>query len=301
MAEKKEKLFDQFPGVSYEEWRAKVEADLKGADFNKKLVWRTNEGFNVEPIYRAEDIASFKTTESLPGQFPYVRGTRADNDWLHRQNIIADSAAEANAIALDVLGKGINSLGFKVADAADVAVLLKGIDLAVVEINLNCCPSKAVEVARALVACVKEQGATDSFRGSVEYNPLRRALRHGDTAVDTAAIAGQACELLDAVAEVKGIRCLDVASVILANGGAFIYQELGYALSWGSAWMTMLTEAGRKAEEVAARIKFDMCVSSNFFMEIAKFRAARMLWAQIVEQYKPACSMTQQSLFPILR
>ncbi len=83
--------------------------------------------------------------------------------------------------------------------------------------------------------------------------------------------------------EVKGIRCLDVASVILANGGAFIYQELGYALSWGSAWMTMLTEAGRKAEEVAARIKFDMCVSSNFFMEIAKFRAARMLWAQIVE------------------
>ena len=47
MAEKKEKLFDQFPGVSYEEWRAKVEADLKGADFNKKLVWRTNEGFNV--------------------------------------------------------------------------------------------------------------------------------------------------------------------------------------------------------------------------------------------------------------
>lgn len=289
MAEKKEKLFDQFPGVSYEEWRAKVEADLKGADFNKKLVWRTNEGFNVEPIYRAEDIASFKTTESLPGQFPYVRGTRADNDWLHRQNIIADSAAEANAIALDVLGKGINSLGFKVADAADVAVLLKGIDLAAVEINLNCCPSKAVEVARALVACVKEQGATDSFRGSVEYNPLRRALRHGDTAVDTAAIAGQACELLDAVAEVKGIRCLDVASVILANGGAFIYQELGYALSWGSAWMTMLTEAGRKAEEVAARIKFDMCVSSNFFMEIAKFRAARMLWAQIVEQYKPAC------------
>ena len=80
-----------------------------------------------------------------------------------------------------------------------------------------------------------------------------------------------------------------MASVILANGGAFIYQELGYALSWGSAWMTMLTEAGRKAEEVAARIKFDMCVSSNFFMEIAKFRAARMLWAQIVEQYKPAC------------
>lgn len=60
MAEKKEPLFDQFPGISYDEWRAKVEADLKGADFNKKLVWRTNEGFNVQPIYRAEDIADLK-------------------------------------------------------------------------------------------------------------------------------------------------------------------------------------------------------------------------------------------------
>ena len=53
MAEKKEKLFDMFPECSYDEWRAKVEADLKGADFNKKLVWRTNEGFNVQPVYRA--------------------------------------------------------------------------------------------------------------------------------------------------------------------------------------------------------------------------------------------------------
>ena len=73
MSEKTEKLFDQFPGVSMEEWRAKVVADLKGADFDKKLVWRTNEGFNVQPMYRAEDIADLKTTDSLPGEFPYVR------------------------------------------------------------------------------------------------------------------------------------------------------------------------------------------------------------------------------------
>ena len=286
MAEKKEKLFDQFPGVSYEEWRAKVEADLKGADFNKKLVWRTNEGFNVEPIYRAEDIAGLKTTESLPGQFPYVRGTRTDNDWLCRQNIIADSAAEANATALGVLNKGINSLGFEVADPADVAVLLKDITLSAVEINLDCCPSKAVAVAKALVEYIKKEGAEETFRGSVNYNPFRRALRHGSTA-DLAAVTAEACELLDVVKDVPGLRCLSVSSVILGNAGAFIYQELGYALSWGAAWMTTLTEAGRKACEVASRIKFDMCVSSNFFMEIAKFRAARMLWAQIVEQYKP--------------
>ena len=75
MADCKEKLFDQFPPVSTEEWMKKVTADLKGADFNKKLVWRTNEGFNVKPMYRAEDIADIKTTNSLPGEYPYVRGT----------------------------------------------------------------------------------------------------------------------------------------------------------------------------------------------------------------------------------
>ena len=101
MAEKKEPLFDQFPGISYDEWRAKVEADLKGADFNKKLVWRTNEGFNVQPIYRAEDIADLKTTNSLPGEYPYVRGTRTDNDWLTRQEICATTPEEANATAIE--------------------------------------------------------------------------------------------------------------------------------------------------------------------------------------------------------
>ena len=87
MAENKEKLFDQFPPVSTEEWRAKVEVDLKGADFNKKLVWRTNEGFNVQPMYRAEDIKDLKTTDSLPGEYPFVRGTKTNNDWYIRQEI----------------------------------------------------------------------------------------------------------------------------------------------------------------------------------------------------------------------
>ena len=296
MAENKEKLFDQFPETSYEEWRAKVEADLKGADFDKKLVWRTNEGFNVQPVYRAEDIAGFKTTESLPGQFPFVRGTRTDNDWLTRQNIVATTAAEANEKALDVLTKGVTSLGFKVSDAADVDTLLKGIDLSKVEINLTCCPGKALAVAEALVKAVKAAGAEESFHGSVGYNPLRRQLLHGVEGFDTKEAVEEACKLLDAVADVRGIRCLAVDSDILANGGAFIYQELGYALAWGAAWLTALTDAGRSATEVACRIKFNMCVSSNFFMEIAKFRAARMLWAQIVEQYKPECECAEKML-----
>lgn len=277
MANEKEKLFDQFPETSYEEWRAKVEADLKGADFNKKLVWRTNEGFDVQPVYRAEDIKDLKTTESLPGQFPYVRGTRTNNDWLTRQNIVAETAEEANKTAVEVLTKGVTSLGFKVAEPADVAVVLKDIDLSKVEININCCQCKVMEVAKALVDCIKAAGAEETFRGSIVYDPLRKQLKKGIEGVDVKAVTDGALQMLDIVAPVKGLRCLVVESDMLSNGGAFIYQELGYALAWGADWMTALTEAGYNADEVAKRIKFNMGISTNYFMEIAKFRAGRML------------------------
>ncbi len=288
MAEKREKLFDQFPGVSYEEWRAKVETDLKGADFNKKLVWRTNEGFNVQPIYRAEDIADLNTTNSLPGEYPFVRGTRADNNWLTRQEIIADNASEANKTAIEVVGKGVNSLGFKVEtpDKTTIETLLAGIDLAAVEINFNCCPCKALELAKALVSYLKEHNAEKSFHGSIDFNPLRKALRHGAQLSDD--IIAKAKEIIETVTDVPALRILAVDSVLFCDSGAYIFQELGYALAWSAQWMTALTEAGLSADTVAKRIKFNMGVSSNYFMELAKFRAARMLWSQIVEQYKPA-------------
>ncbi len=287
MAEKKEKLFDMFPECSYQEWRAKVEADLKGADFNKKLVWRTNEGFNVEPVYRAENIVDLKTTDSLPGEYPYLRGTRTDNDWLVRQEVIADTVSEANATAKDIITKGITSLGFKVEinSEEDVKALLDGIDLKKYEINFTCCPRKASTLAKALTDYLRNTNNLENFKGSIDFNPMRRALKHGSAF--PADIKAMALELLDIVKIVPNLQVFAVDSFMLCNAGAYIYQELGYALSWGAEWMSMLTEAGVKADEAARRIKFNMGVSSNYFMEIAKFRAARMLWSQIVEQYKP--------------
>ncbi len=287
MAEKKEKLFDQFPAVSTEEWKAKVDADLKGVPFEKKLVWRTNEGFNVQPMYRAEDIEGLKTTDSLPGEYPYVRGTRTENDWLTRQEIIAETPAEANAKALEVIGKGVTSIGFKVKNAEDVATLLKGIDLTKIEINLCSCIKRVTETATALVSVVKAAGAETSFKGSIDFNPWKKALKHGTEYPGD--IAKDAIQLMEIAKDVPGLRLFAVNSVMFNNAGSYIFQELGYALAWGAEWLTILTEAGVAVDDVAKRIKFNMGISSNYFMELAKFRAARMLWAQIVEQYKPAC------------
>ena len=290
MAENKEKLFDQFPPVSTEEWRAKVEVDLKGADFNKKLVWRTNEGFNVQPMYRAEDIKDLKTTDSLPGEYPFVRGTKTNNDWYIRQEIEVCCPKAANEKATEVLGKGVTSLGFKLKediDAEGLKTLLAGIDLAKVEVNFDCCPNKALQLAKDLVEVVKAAGAADTFSGSIGFDPFRRLLKHGkDFPKDIKALAA---EIVKAVADVKNLRVLAVNTDKLCNAGAYIYQELGSALSWGNEWLSQLTDAGIDATEAAKRIKFNMGISTNYFMEIAKFRVLRMLWAQIVKQYEPKC------------
>lgn len=288
MAEKKEKLFDMFPPVSTQEWKDKIIVDLKGADFDKKLVWRTNEGFNVQPFYRKEDIENLPGIGSLPGEFPYIRGTRDNNDWLIRQEVIGDTAEEMNHHALHIIDKGVEALGIRLKGNLgldSLSIILKDVDLKKVEINIDCCPGKAVETAKKLVKIINEKDAAKEFRGSINYNPFRRLLKHGLPFPKSITDEGKA--LYDTVKDVKGLRCFSVDSFLFNNAGAYITQELRYALAWGAEWLTLMTEAGLTVDQVAERIKFNMGISSNYFMEIAKFRAGRMLWAEIVKAYKP--------------
>ena len=286
---KKEQLFAQFPPIDYDTWRAKVDADLKGVPFDKKLVWRTSEGFNVQPMYMRKDIEDFKTLDSLPGEYPYIRGTRDNNNWLTRQEILDTDPEAANAKAREIIEKGVNSLGFTIAEPTKetVARLLEGIDLNKFEINFTCCPKCALDLAKALVEYLKEKGAEKTFKGSIDYNPLKPAFRHGKE-INPEAIAKTAREIIVTVDSIPGLKVLAVDADAFNNAGAYIFQELGYALAWGAQWMTLLTDAGLEAGQVARRIKFNMGVSSNYFMELAKFRAVRMMWAQIVKQYNPA-------------
>ena len=290
MAKNQEKLFDMFPPVSTEEWMAKITADLKGADFNKKLVWRTNEGFNVQPFYRREDLEGLPTLGSLPGEFPFVRGTRDNNDWLIRQAVQGDTAEAQNAHALHILERGVESLGITLCrqtNPEDLRTILRGVDLKKVEVNVKCCPGKAVEVAHVLAEMVREAGAAEDFRGSVEFNPFKRLLKHGlEFPKD---LKETALNLYNEVKDIKGLRCFCVDSAMFNNAGSFITQELGYALAWGAEYMNLLTDWGLTPCEAATRIKFNMGISSNYFMELAKFRAGRMLWAEIVKAYEPEC------------
>ncbi len=292
MANQKERLLSEFKPNTSEEWLEKITVDLKGADFNRKLVWRTNEGFDVQPFYRLSDLESLKTPHSHPAEYPYVRSTKMNGEWLIRQDIRVEDLEVANAKALDILGKGVDSLGFKLQrnqiNIESLRVLLKGIYPEAIELNFSCCTSVVTKLGAVLTEYFKETGANMAeCRGSIEFDTFKKQLVRGVSDPNWLA----SCKtMIDSVRELSKFRVLTVNALSLNNAGSYIYQELGYALAWGTELLDKLVEEGYSLEEVSSRIKFVFGIGGNYFMELAKFRAARWLWAEIIgahgDEYK---------------
>ena len=290
---KREKLFAEFPPVPTEKWEEVITADLKGADYERKLVWKTGEGFNVRPYYRAENLEGIKFLGSQAGEFPYVRGTRAHNRWRVHQTVSVVCPKEANAEALKILNAGVDSLGFCIASAdfsaADLDMLLKDICIPAVEITF--CGEKMANVAELVLAKVEKEGiAKEDVRIAFCIDPLVKGL---SSKGDFCSPNGEKCiarivELIHKTKEYKHVRIVTVAGQTFGNSGSTIVEELAFTLSAGHDYLVRLTDAGLDVDAAARKLRFSFSVSSNYFMEIAKFRAARMLWANIVKGYGPA-------------
>lgn len=291
MAEKKLNILADFPAITTEEWMAKINADLKGADFTKKLVWKAPEGFDVYPFYRLENIEGWDTLNSAPGKFPYIRGTKDDNNWFVRQEINVEDANKANQEALEAIKEGVGSFGFKISkdklSAKFIEDLLKGIDAQVIELNFQICVKRAKELTKILVDYFQtNKYDLSKLEGSVNFDPINRMLVKG-TKLNVDFIKELIVPLVKEAQNLPKYRVVNVNAVSLSDAGAYTTQELGYALAWGEQYLNLMIENGIDADNAAKAIKFNFGVGGNYFMEIAKFRAARMLWAKIVEAYKP--------------
>ena len=302
MSNTKEKLFSEFQAPTKQEWLDKIGVDLKGADFQKRLVWKTPEGFSVQPFYQRDDVEKLSTPYSMPGEFPFVRGNKKnDNTWYIRQEIEAGDAKAANAKALDILNKGIDSLSFTIpgdcVSAEFVEALLKDIYCDCVELNFNTCKRHSAELAEILVAYFKKKGYDkEKIVGSIDWDPMDKILQGKPVDHIMEVMNTYAVPLVNTLKDYPNFRCITVNAVNLSNKGAYCMQELGYALAWGNEYMQQLTDAGVDATLAAKKIKFNMGISENYFMEIAKFRAGRMLWAEIVKQYEPKCDCACQMI-----
>lgn len=290
--DKMEKLFDEFPPVSRQEWEEKIIADLKGADYEKKLVWRTREGFRVNPYYTSDDLTNKQQLGSLPGEYPFRRGNKIDNTWHIRQDIQVRDIKQANKKALDLLMKGVTSLGFIIdpdfePTMDEVEKLCENIYADAVELNFVCYHN-SLKIVQYLDPLAKKYNRNlQDIYGSVDFDPIGQYVLKGKFPISASASFDHAKEMIKAAGHLPNFRVITVNGNHFHNAGSSIVEELAFSLSQGVNYLTQLTERELSINQVAPRIKFQFAVGSDFFMEIAKLRAARLLWAHIVKAYGP--------------
>jgi len=285
----KEKLFEAFPPISNEEWKEKIVKDLKGADFDKKLVWRTSEGFSVQPYYRQDDLKKLPHMDILPGNFPYIRGNSVNgNNWLVRQDINVNNIEEANKKALDIRLRGVDSLGFILNDfqpnVENIEKLCENIRADLMELNFS--TNNPIDAVKSIDTLAKKYNRDlEKVCGSIEYDPIGNFSIEGSFKASEEADMGLLEDINKAATHIPNYQFIVVNASIFNNSGAGIVNELAFALAMGAEYLTYLTDKGLDVDSIAPRIRFHFAVGSDYFMEIAKFRAAKYLWAKIVNAY----------------
>ncbi|MBE0647359.1 MAG: methylmalonyl-CoA mutase small subunit [Bacteroidales bacterium] len=287
-----ETLFDDFPPVTVAEWEEKIRKDLKGADYDKTLIWESPEGFPVKPYYTVDDLEGLEYLKSLPGEFPYIRGFRnGGNNWLIRQDIHSTDVDHANQTARDAILRGAQTIGFNVREITNhpqIRKLLSGVDLATVPVHFFGSRSYPL-TAELFFYEIDRQGIEPSLiRGSFNFDPLSYLLTHGDFYVSYASNLEEAKYLLKNVQKkIPQFKVITVNGHLFQDAGSTLVQELAFALASGNEYLAGLTDKGFSPDDIASRIRFTFALGSNYFLEIAKLRAARLLWSKIVDQYQP--------------
>lgn len=272
------------------QWRKTVEAELKGVPFEKKLVTRTPEGTALQPLYTRLDLAGVPDLGAAPGAAPYLRGTAASSaagrTWEYCQEIPAANAADFNRALLGALMQGQNCVSLPAKFAVDSATAARALD----KVAIDCVPvhldagAVAQLTATNYLAAVEARGiANAKLTGSVTADPLGEWVKNGKLGAPLAAH-------LDALAEwtsaaqiaAPALRTVGVSTVAWSDAGATATQELAFALAAGVEYLRELARRDVAVATTAARMRFTFAVGPQFFSEIAKFRAFRLLWARVL-------------------
>jgi methylmalonyl-CoA mutase len=268
-----EHLLDDFPPIKTAEWEAAIARDLKGADYDKRLIWRTEEGLTGKPYYRAGDLRGLAMVDRAPGEFPYRRSAHAKGDWAIREVVEASDPETANRAACASIAAGAEAIAFRGVQArSSVEVELTLANLGEIPVHFEDADEKLL---RLLLERVKTPAAR--ARVSTGFDPL--------TNLECAA------EVL--LATPPGFVPFTIHADTLEEAGATAVEEIGFALAAGVEFLATMTERGAEAERAAAAIEFGFAAGSRYFLQIAKFRAFRMLWAQAARSFGVAPEQSQ--------
>jgi len=250
-------LFETFDSVSHQDWLDKITTDLKGKDFDETLVWKTKEGIDIQPFYT-----------SCPDNFT-PSPLKSAADWKIRETITITSVENANKKALLALKGGANSLLFvgEIHSQNEMDVLLKDIQIDIIEVHFYTTNPKQTTSFVNL---------TD---GSISYDFLGEKLENIEKQVDYI-VASMTSKT----------KTITVNGKSFSDKGASVIDELAFTLAQGVEYLNLLTEKGIDAQTIANKMQFNLGIGTNYFFEIAKIRAIRILWNTILEQYKVANS-----------
>jgi methylmalonyl-CoA mutase len=259
-----EHLLDEFPPVSTEAWEDVVLKDLKGADYAKKLIWQSPEGIAVKPYYRREDVAGL-SIEQAPGDFPYLRSTRANGDWRIREEIRAAEPEAANRDAQNALAAGAEEISFS------RVVIQNSSDLAMLLVNLKTASLHFENGDDTLVGLLIERlkDRPDSKQISTGLSPMTNPEFAATTIRNTP----------------PTLVPFTIHSEHLEEAGAHAVQEVAFALAAVIDYLAEMDARGVEIDRAAESIAFSFSVGANYFFQIAKFRSFRMLWAKAVERF----------------
>ena len=304
---------DEFTPPTDEEWKAACEALLKGAPFEKKMFTKTYEGITFDPMYTRKHTEEILPKSVMPGMGDYLRGVdpagyigkpwgiaqacdetlpAENNELLRHENdkgstiyhIVLDTASRAGVDARQA--EKVGDLGTSVTTVEDMHTMLAGLDLAKFPLYIYA-GANAVPLL-SLVAAARRAAGEDvgKLHGIIGADPIGAFVTDGklpaslDAHYDSLAAAARW-----ATAHAPRVRTVFVRSDVYSSGGANDVQEVAACLATAAAYLRALCERGLTIDEAAAQIAFGFSMGANFFLQIAKLRAVRPIWAQIVKAF----------------
>lgn len=289
-------LFDEFTPTPTRKWVEKIKKDLGGDNYRKKLRWDTGEGVAPLPFYRREDLEEIDHPTSQPDG--------VHRPWQIRSAISASTIRKANRSALKALRGGSDALhiimklrpvpaggpyhvsGVPLYSQSDFVRLFENIPLEETPIHFDAGALSPALLAMFWQETISSRLSGDNLKASFSYDPFASSLYHGSL-YSKPEISKRLHETASfCLRELPRVRPLAIDARLYHNSGGTIIQELGFALSAASEYLAILTQKGHSADEIANMLHFNLATGSSYFLEIAKFRALRLLWSNLLEAYK---------------
>ncbi len=292
--------FNEFPVPTYRQWRKVTEKSLRAETFDQTLRTKLFDEIVLEPMYQKKDLENCKTMGSEPGVYPFVRGTSAQpKPWMISQELTAMTPVQLNERMKEDFARGQNvthivltdemkrgnkpnlleNNGVTLYDLEEMQVAFNGIDLSNQPVHLD---AGVVSLPLLAMFC----SLSNQLEGTIAADPLHQLVKDGtltyslDRCYDYMALAVKWAQ-----ANHPKLRTILVQSHVYHNGAASPAVELAAALATGVEYVNALLERGVSADQAGGSITFAFSIGNDFFSEIAKIRAARLLWAAIMAEF----------------